>query len=517
MVTNVVLAKFTDQGNPQHQGFPKRADAFKQMAKAVGVTVKDIFWTQGRYDIVKRWPPRPSLRFCVSAKWIGSDCQVSNLVRAENKAAPLAAAGSPRVRRLHCLQMSNALHVSFDTAIARTAKGARSPAYPRLVIATTIMASSLAFIDGSVVNVGLPAIGRSFHAEAIGLQWVVNAYLLPLSALLLLGGAAGDRFGRRRLLIAGVLLFGIASLACAGAPSLSLLLLARFVQGASAAIGLVDAFRQGLNEAGYVEGQNVAIEFRWADGQLDQLPALAAELASRKVDVIVTSGSVASGAGGKSGDLYDSNRLPHRRRPCRRRPRRKSQPAGRQCHRREFLTYVAAPKRLGLLRDLIPALNVLGLLINAKDPVAESVITELTAAVRPFGITLHVERAATERELDSAFAALAQRKVGAVIVSTDPFMRIHMAQVVALAARYAIPDMYSGRDYVVAGGLVGYGASIGDAYRQQGIYAGKILKGEKPADLPIMQSTKFEFVINLKTARRSASHCPSGFWLSPTR
>ena len=116
---------------------------------------------------------------------------------------------------------------------------------------------------------------------------------------------------------------------------------------------------------------------------------------------------------------------------------------------------------------------------------AESVVTELTAAVRPFGITLHVERAASERELDRAFAALAQRKVGAVIVITDPFMRTQMIQVVALAARYAIPDMYSGRDYAVAGGLVGYGASIGDAYRQQGIYAGKILKGEKPADLPV--------------------------------
>src|SRR5450631_2684352 len=132
--------------------------------------------------------------------------------------------------------MSNALHVPGDAATAQTAQGTRSPVYPRLVIATTIMASSLAFIDGSVVNVGLPAIGRSFHADAIGLQWVVDAYLLPLSALLLLGGAAGDRYGRRLLLIAGVALFGIASLACAVAPTLILLLLARFVQGASAAI-----------------------------------------------------------------------------------------------------------------------------------------------------------------------------------------------------------------------------------------------------------------------------------------
>src|SRR5258705_9744828 len=132
--------------------------------------------------------------------------------------------------------MSNALHIASDAATARAAAGKRSPAFPRLVITTTILASSLAFIDGSVVNVGLPAIGASFQADAAGLQWVVNAYLLPLSALLLLGGAAGDRFGRRRLLVAGVSLFGLASLACAAAPNLPLLLIARFVQGACAAM-----------------------------------------------------------------------------------------------------------------------------------------------------------------------------------------------------------------------------------------------------------------------------------------
>src|SRR5258705_1149966 len=158
--------------------------------------------------------------------------------------------------------MSNALHVPCDAATARTAQGTRSPAYPRLVIATTIMASSLAFIDGSVVNVGLPAIGRSFHADAIGLQWVVNAYLLPLSALLLLGGAAGDRYGRRRLLIAGVVLFGIASLACAVAPTLILLLLARFVQGASAAMLMPNSLAiLGQSFSGEAKGRAIGI---WA-------------------------------------------------------------------------------------------------------------------------------------------------------------------------------------------------------------------------------------------------------------
>src|SRR6202035_2863773 len=166
------------------------------------------------------------------------------------------------MRTLHCLQMSSALHVPFDAATARIAEGTRSPAYPRLVIATTILASSLAFIDGSVVNVGLPAIGRNFHADAIGLQWVVNAYLLPLSALLLLGGAAGDRYGRRRLLIAGVLLFGIASIACAVAPSLSLLLLARFLQGASAAMLMPNSLAiLGQSFAGEAKGRAIGI---WA-------------------------------------------------------------------------------------------------------------------------------------------------------------------------------------------------------------------------------------------------------------
>src|ERR1700728_4502403 len=158
--------------------------------------------------------------------------------------------------------MSNALHVPGDAVTARTAEGARSPAFPRLVIATTILASSLAFIDSSVVNVGLPAIGRSFDADAVGLQWVVNAYLLPLSALLLLGGAAGDRYGRRRLLIAGVLLFGIASIACAVAPSLSLLLLARFVQGASAAMLMPNSLAiLGESFSGEAKGRAIGI---WA-------------------------------------------------------------------------------------------------------------------------------------------------------------------------------------------------------------------------------------------------------------
>jgi MFS family permease len=158
--------------------------------------------------------------------------------------------------------MSASVHALCDAAYAQAADGKRGPSHPRLVIATTILASSLAFIDGSVVNVGLPAIGASLQADAAGLQWVVNAYLLPLSALLLLGGAAGDRFGRRRLLVAGVSLFGLASLACAAAPNLPLLLIARFVQGASAAVLMPSSLAiLGQSFTGEAKGRAVGI---WA-------------------------------------------------------------------------------------------------------------------------------------------------------------------------------------------------------------------------------------------------------------
>ena len=264
---------------------------------------------------------------------------------------------------------------------------------------------------------------------------------------------------------------------------------------------IVAAVRQGLREAGYVEGQNVAIEFRWAESQLDRLPALAADLVNRKVDIIVTSGSVPPALAAKAAtstipivfhtgaDPVATGIVSNINRP------------GGNITGVSFLTVASSSKRLGLLRDVVPAAKVIGLLVNRTDPGAQTAINELEAATRPLGITLHVVRAANERELDDAFATLAERRIEALIVNTEPFFRTRMNQIVGLAARYAMPDMYPGRDYAVAGGLIGYGASITDAYRQQGVYAGKILKGEKPGDLPVMQSTKFEFVINLKTAK----------------
>jgi putative ABC transport system substrate-binding protein len=273
---------------------------------------------------------------------------------------------------------------------------------------------------------------------------------------------------------------------------------------------LVDAVRQGLKETGYVEGQNLIIEFRWADSDHDRLPALAAELVSRKVDVIVTSGSVPPALAAKAatstipivfhmgGDPVTSGVVDSLNRP------------GGNITGVTFLTSASASKRLGLLRDLVPAANVIGLLHNRNDPTAIPVVKELETAVPALGLNLQIVSATNEREIDEAYATFSQRKVGALVVHTEPFFRTRTAQLVALASRYAIPAIYSGPDYARAGGLLGYGASVSEAYRQQGVYAGKILKGEKPANLPVMQSTKFEFVINLKTARALGIPVPSG-------
>ena len=165
-----------------------------------------------------------------------------------------------------------------------------------------------------------------------------------------------------------------------------------------------------------------------------------------------------------------------------------------------FLTDASTLKRLSLLRDLVPTAKVIGLLSNRPEA-TDALVNELEAMTRSLGLALHVVHAGTERELDDAFATLAQQKVDALLVNGGPFFRTRTAQLVGLAARHSIPAIYPGRDYAVAGGLMGYAPSIVDAYRQQGVYAGKILKGEKPGDLPVLQSTKFEFVINLKAAK----------------
>jgi putative tryptophan/tyrosine transport system substrate-binding protein len=262
---------------------------------------------------------------------------------------------------------------------------------------------------------------------------------------------------------------------------------------------IVAAFRQGLKETGFVEGQNLAIEYRWADNQHDRLPALAADLVSRKVAVIVTSGSVPPALAAKAAtstipivfhtglDPVAAGLVSSINRP------------GGNITGVTFLTEASTLKRLSLLRDLVPA-NVIGLLANRPEA-TDSVTKELETVTRPLGLALHVVYAGSERELDDAFVTLAQRNIGALLVNTGPFFRTRTEQLVGLAARYAIPAIYPDRDYALAGGLMSYAPSMTEAYRQQGVYAGKILKGEKPGDLPVLQSTTFEFVINLNAAR----------------
>jgi putative tryptophan/tyrosine transport system substrate-binding protein len=263
----------------------------------------------------------------------------------------------------------------------------------------------------------------------------------------------------------------------------------------------VVAFLQGLKEAGYVEGQNVAIEYRWADGQYDRLPALAADLVHRQVTVIVSVGGeppalAAEGATSTIPIVFMVGRDPVRLGLV----ASVNRPGGNATGVNLFITEMEA-KRFGLLHELVPTVTTLGVLMNPKTAEAETQLSEVQAASRTLQQRIEVVNASNEIEIDAAFAALAQSKIGAVLVGADPFFNNRRDLIVSLAARYAIPAIYPLRDFADSGGLVSYGTSLTDAYRQVAIYTGRILKGEKPGEIPIVQPTKFELVINLKTAK----------------
>jgi putative ABC transport system substrate-binding protein len=263
----------------------------------------------------------------------------------------------------------------------------------------------------------------------------------------------------------------------------------------------VAAFRQGLSEAGYIEGKNVAIEYRWAEGRYDELPALAAELVGRNVDVIATSGGPPPALAAKSvtstvpivfvsGDDPIGKGL----------VTSLARPSG-NLTGVSLMGVEVTPKRLQLLSELVPQASVVALLVNPNNANAERIMRDVLEAARAKGVQLPVLKAAIESEIDAAFATLVQLHSGALLVGNDSFFNSRRDQLVELAARHAVPAIYAWREFAAAGGLISYGTSLPAAYRQVGIYVGKILKGAMPADLPIQQPTKFELVINLKTAK----------------
>jgi putative ABC transport system substrate-binding protein len=260
------------------------------------------------------------------------------------------------------------------------------------------------------------------------------------------------------------------------------------------------AFRQGLNEAGYVEGQNLAIEYRWADDNYDRLPALAADLVGRKVDLIMAS-SPPSALAAKSAtstipivfrsgaDPVADGLVASLARP------------GGNLTGVSVVADELTAKRLGLLSELVPQAGVIALLMNPNNATAERVTRDVQEAARTKGLQLHVLKISSQNEIDAAFASLVQLHCSALVVGADPFLSSQRERLVALASHHAVPAIYAWREFAASGGLISYGASLPAAFRLVGAYAGKVLKGAKPADLPVEQPTKFELVINIKTAK----------------
>jgi len=274
--------------------------------------------------------------------------------------------------------------------------------------------------------------------------------------------------------------------------------------------GVVAAFRKGLSEGGLVEGRNVLLEFRWARGEYNRLPSLAAELVNQSVTVLVAAGGEASALTAKaatstipivfiSSDPVKSGLVASLNRP------------GGNATGFHFITTDLESKRLGLLDELFPGTAILGGLVNPKSPPASAQAVEINEAARKLGRTVILLNATTDSELNAVFGSLSQRHVTAMLVAADPFFDTRRDQLILLAAKYSVPIVYPMREFALAGGLMSYGTSASEAYHQVGIYAAKIVNGAKPAELPVMQSIKFEQVINLKTARMLGFEFPPTF------
>jgi putative ABC transport system substrate-binding protein len=271
----------------------------------------------------------------------------------------------------------------------------------------------------------------------------------------------------------------------------------------------VRAFRQGLSEIGYLEGRNVAIEYRWADGQYDRLPMLVADLIQRQATVIVCSGAVNGVLAAKSAtttipivfttgvDPVEAGLVASLNRP------------GGNITGVTVLAVELVPKKLELLHEVAPTATIIGALVNPTNAkVAETISKDLDALARTLGLQVHVLQASNEREIDNAFSNLAQLRANALLIGPFAYFRGKSDQIAALTLRYGMPAIFQDREFAAAGGLMSYGTSIADLYRQVGIYTGRILKGEKPADLPVQQATKVELIINVKTAKALGLQVP---------
>src|ERR1700730_600682 len=262
------------------------------------------------------------------------------------------------------------------------------------------------------------------------------------------------------------------------------------------------AFRQGLKDSGYVEGENVAIDYRWAEGQYDRLPALAAELVRRPVAMIAATGGPSSALVAKAATttipiVFDVGEDPVRLGLV----ASLARPGG-NLTGINFFIYELAAKRLALQRELLPAATRVAVLVNPANAAhTETLLRDVEAAGRVIGLQIQIVNASTNREIDAAFAGLARERVDALFVFPDPFFISRRFQIVQLATRHAVPATYPARDFVEPGGLMSYGTDSADAWRQTGVYTGRVLRGVKPADLPVVQSSKFELVVNAQTAR----------------
>jgi putative ABC transport system substrate-binding protein len=274
------------------------------------------------------------------------------------------------------------------------------------------------------------------------------------------------------------------------------------------------AFRQGLSESGYVEGRNVAIEYRWAGGQYDRLPALAGELVRRQVTVIAALGGTPSALAAKSAtttipivfavgsDPVSLGLVASL-----------SKPGGNITGVTQMAVAIG-PKRLELLHEIVPKATIMALLINPTNPpLAETLSTDVQVAARTLGLQIHVLQASTERDIDDVFATLVQLQAGGLVIGPDSFFISQSEQLAALALRYEVPSAFQYREFAATGGLVSYGASLADFYRLAGVFTGRILKGEKPANMPVEQATKVELIINLKTAQELGITIPPAILL----